>query len=184
MRAEYSIWLLPAAVQESRLASSVSRLSSELGGAVFAPHLTIQGDLALPLEELGGLIAGLAARVDVQRWPVLDVENSAHFFRCLYLRFARSPGFELLQDAVQELSKSTDGRSPFPHLSLAYGDAGPAHIQARAELAREFMAQEIVFDRLSICRSSKYVPIADWQNLALYPLRQPDQDRDPQPCKP
>ena len=176
MRAEYSIWLLPAAVQESRLASSVSRLSSELGGAVFAPHLTIQGDLALPLEELGGLIAGLAARVDVQRWPVLDVENSAHFFRCLYLRFATTPGFELLQGAVRALSKTADGRSPFPHLSLAYGDAGAPHIQARSELAGEFIGHDIVFDRLAISRSSKNLAIADWQNLALVPLQRPRQD--------
>ncbi len=173
---EYSIWLLPAATQEAALAGTVGRLSTELGGPVFAPHLTIQGDLTLPLEELRGFTAGLAGRLDVQRWQVTDVENSAHFFRCLYLRFASTPGFELLQSALQALSKSTAGLSPFPHLSLAYGDAGPAHVQARADLEGEFMGQEIVFDRLSICRSSKNVAIADWQNLALYPLRRPEQN--------
>jgi hypothetical protein len=176
MLAEYSIWLLPAAAQETTLAGTVRRLAGELGGPVFAPHLTIQGDLTLPLEELRGFTAGLAGRLDVQRWPVTDVENSAHFFRCLYLRFASTPGFELLQGSLRAWSKSTDGLSPFPHLSLAYGDAGPAHFLARADLAREFMAQEIVFDRLSICRSSKNVAIADWQNLALCPLRRPEQD--------
>jgi hypothetical protein len=173
---EYSIWLLPAAAQEATLAGTVDRLCGTLGGAVFAPHLTVQGDLALPLEELSGFAAGLAHRVEVQRWPITDVENSAHFFRCLYLRFAATPGFEMLQSATRAFAKTSDGLSPFPHLSLAYGNAGPAHIQARADLARDFHAQEIVFDRLSICRSSKNVAIADWQNLALYPLRQRDQD--------
>ena len=176
MRAEYSIWLLPEAGQEATLSRTVSRLSDELGGAVFAPHLTIQGDLALPLEELAAFTAELAGRVDVQRWPVTEVENSAHFFRCLYLRFATTPGFELLQGAFRAMSKTTDGLSPFPHLSLAYGDAGPHHVQARAALAGECIGRDIVFDRLAISRSSKNLAIADWQNLALYPLQRPRQD--------
>ena len=176
MLAEYSIWLLPETVQEATLASTVSRLSDELGGTVFAPHLTIQGDLALPLEELATFTAELAGRIEVQRWPVTEVENSAHFFRCLYLRFAITPGFELLQGALRALSKTTNGLSPFPHLSLAYGNAGPHHMQARAELADEFIGREVVFDRLAISRSSKNVAIADWKNLALYPLQRPRQD--------
>ena len=176
MRAEYSIWLLPEAGQAATLTSTVSRLARELGGAVFAPHLTIQGDLALPLEELAAFAAELAGRVEVQRWPVAEVENSAHFFRCLYLRFATNPGFELLQGAVRALSKTADGRSPFPHLSLAYGDAGAPHIQARSELAGEFIGHDIVFDHLAISRSSKNLAIADWQNLALVPLQRPRQD--------
>ena len=176
MRAEYSIWLLPEAGQVATLTRTVSRLSDELGGAVFAPHLTIQGDLALPLEELAAFTAELAGRVDVQRWPVTEVENSAHFFRCLYLRFATTPGFELLQGAVRAMSKTTDGLSPFPHLSLAYGDAGPHHVQTRAALAGECIGRDIVFDRLAISRSSKNLAIADWQNLALYPLQRPRQD--------
>ena len=176
MRAEYSIWLLPAAAHEATLAATVNRLCSELGGGVFAPHLTIQGDLALPLEELAAFTSELAGRVEVQRWPVTEVENSAHFFRCLYLRFAAMPGFEVLQNAVHTFAKTTDGLSPFAHLSLAYGTAGPGHVQARAELADEFIGQEIVFDRLAISRSSKNIAIADWQNLALYPLQRLGQD--------
>ena len=176
MLAEYSIWLLPEVAQEATLTNTVSRLSDELGGTIFAPHLTIQGDLALPLEELAAFTAELAGRVEVQRWPVLDVENSAHFFRCLYLRFAVTPGFELLQGEIRVLAKTTEGLSPFPHLSLAYGNAGAHHIQARAELAVEFIGREIVFDRLAISRSSKNVAIADWTNLALYPLQRPRQD--------
>ena len=171
MRVEYSIWLLPAAPQEATLAATVTRLAGELGGTVFAPHLTIQGDLALPLEELTAFTAALAGRVGVQRWPVTAVENSAPFFRCLYLRFSVTPGFELLQSAVRAVSKTNEGLPPFPHLSLAYGDAGPHHIQARAELAGEWIGREIVFDRLAISRSSKNLAIADWQNLALYPLQ-------------
>ncbi len=177
MLAEYSIWLLPMSAQESTLAATVTRLSNALAGAVFAPHVTIQGDLTQPLEKLAEFSAALAERVVVQNWRVRRVENSPHLFRCLYLRFGVAPGFEALQEASRAFSKTTDGLSPFPHLSLAYGNAGPAHAQARADLAREFMAREIVFDRLAICRSSKNVPVADWQCLAMYPLKRREQDR-------
>ena len=173
MLAEYSIWLLPEKTGESALSDLVARLAKRLGGTVFAPHVTVQGDLAMPLEELSRLTGALAERVALQRWRVQQVESSEHFFRCLYLRFGILPGFEALQLAVQAFTGTADGLSPFPHLSLAYGQAEAEHATARAELAREFAAQEIVLDRLAICRSSKNVPIADWSCLALYPLRQP-----------
>lgn len=170
---ESSIWLLPAAAQESALSQTVVRLSGLLGGAVFAPHVTIQGNLALPLDTLARLTAELAERVMVQRWPVRQVERSEHFFRCLYLRFGAEPGFEALQGAVQAFTKTSEGLSPFPHLSLAYGEQSPDHARACMDLSRTFAAQEIVFDRLAISRSSKNVPIAEWQCLAQYPLRNP-----------
>ncbi len=173
MLAEYSIWLMANAEQDSALVQTVTSLSRSLGGENFAPHVTIQGDLAMPLPELSRLVGALAERLAVQRWRVQDVENTDHYFRCLYLRFGQEPGFEALQGAVQAFTGTGDGLSPFPHLSLAYGNAGPGHFSARAELAREFAGREMVFDRLAISRSSKNVAIADWQCLALYPLQHP-----------
>lgn len=173
MLAEYSIWLMPQAQQESALVQTVARLSRSLGGEIFAPHVTIQGDLHLPLDEVSRLVGALAERVAVQRWQVLQIESSEHFFRCLYLRFGDEPGFEALQGAVQAFTRTAEGLSPFPHLSLAYGNTGPGHASARADLSREFAAREMVFDCLAISRSSKNVAIADWQCLALYPLQHP-----------
>jgi len=171
---EYSIWLMPGATREVTLINTVARLSGLLGGEIFAPHVTLQGDLAMPLETLGRLAGALAERVTVQSWRVHEVECSEHFFRCLYLRFGAEPGFQALQGAVQAFTQTAHGLSPFAHLSLAYGQAGPGHLRARADLSREFAAQEIVFDRLAISRSSSNVPIADWLCLAQYPLKSPE----------
>ena len=171
--AEYSIWLMPDAARELTLASTVARLCGVLGGETFTPHVTLQGDLAIPLETLGRWVGALAQRVTVQRWRVHEVQCSAHFFRCLYLRFGAEPGFQALQGAVQAFTQTAHGLSPFAHLSLAYGQAGEDHQRARGELSREFAAQEIVFDRLAISRSSSNVPIADWLCLAQYPLTSP-----------
>jgi 2'-5' RNA ligase len=170
MAAECSIWLLPAANQERQLQQTIAHLSTELGGEVFAPHVTIQGDIDLPWTALTEPLGTLAARMPVQRWSVQAIERSEHFFRCLYLRFAAEPAFDQMQASVQTFTKTATGLSPYPHLSLAYDEsqAGTAHWGER--LSAEFMAQEIVFDRLSICRSSKTVPIVQWENLAVYPL--------------
>ena len=173
MLAEYSIWLMPVAAQQASLTNTVARLSGFLGGEVFAPHVTIQGDLAMSPEELSRLVAALAERVTVQIWRVQQVESSDHFFRCLYLRFGAEPGFEALQGAVRAFTQTDDGLSPFAHLSLAYGQAGAGHSKARMDLLDEFALREIVFDRLAISRSSKNLPIADWRCMVLYPLQHP-----------
>jgi len=171
MVSEYSIWLLPAVAQEQILVDTVSRLSARLGGEVFAPHVTIQGDLGLPLESLSRSLEILAAEVPVQRWRVNEIECSEHFFRCLYLRLGREDAFDFLQGKAQAISGTAAGLSPFPHLSLAYGQPLTAdHTRLREMLSSEFLGQEIVFDRLAISLSSKNVQIADWKCLAQFAL--------------
>ena len=169
---ETSVWLLAGPGHEPVLLETIARLSALLGGAGFAPHVTIQGDIAMPRERLERPLAQLASRTPLQRWRVGRAECGTHFFRCIYLRFGASAAYDAMQGAVQALTRTAEGLSPFPHLSLAYGDAHPDNEKMCALLDREFMAQEIVFDRLALCRSSSHVPIAEWECLAQYPLGQ------------
>ena len=170
LSAPYSVWLRPAATDEAALVQTITRLSALYGGPLFAPHATVQGDLSLPLENLQTLLRPLAQTLPVQRWRVQAVECSPHFFRCIMLRFAPSDAFTTLQAATQAESQTEVGLSPFPHLSLAYGDGDPDLTGIRQRLAQEYVGREIVLDRLSICHSSKTLPIADWRYLADYPL--------------
>jgi len=170
MTNEYSIWLLPTAADTARLNNSIALLSSHLGGPGFAPHVTIQGDITTELEPLSRLLERLAACQAPLRWRVEGVESSEHFFRCLYLRLALTPAFGLMQQATQSITRTTTGLSPFPHLSLAYGEPHP-HIAGLMELlAAQYEGQELVFDQLALCRSSKNVPIDQWCILQSYPL--------------
>lgn len=169
-RPQYSIWLLPRANQEAALSDTIHRLSAELGGSLFAPHVTIQGDVALAPDQLMPLLATLAARTPVQHWPVAGVACTAHFFRCLFLSFGSHQAFDDLQAAAQEITGTSHGLSPFPHLSLAYGDAHEAYARKRPLLADSYSGRELVFDRLAICRSSSHVPISDWVVVAQLPL--------------
>ena len=167
---DHSIWLLPAPDQEQRLVRTIERLSLALGGQVFAPHLTIQGDLDLPLEKLAAALEPLAATVGTQRWRVARVEHSEFFFRCVYLRFGSEPVFDALQASMRDLSGSTVGLSPYPHLSLTYGPPHPDKARLCEELSRDFAGHELLFDRIAICRSSSRLAIADWACLAQYAL--------------
>ena len=168
--AQYSVWLRPAPADDAAMLHAIAGLSAQYGGHRFAPHVTVQGDLALPLESLHSLVKTMADTLPVQRWQVQAMECSRHFFRRVVLRFAPSDAFTAMQAATQAASQTDVGLSPFPHLSLAYGDDCPDLAGVREALAQEFLGREIVLDRLSICHSAKTVPIADWRYLADYPL--------------
>ncbi len=170
-QAQYSLWLLPSPEHERRLVDTVARLSALLQGPVFTPHVTVQGDLALTKERLATATGMLARRTPVQRWRVDAVETTPHFFRCLYLRFTTDPAFAAMQAAVQRCSRTRSGLSPYPHLSLAYGEPQPATAELARALQEEFGGQDIVFDRLAVYRSSKHLPITEWAAVSLHPLR-------------
>jgi len=170
MSNDYSIWLLPTAAHATRLNDNIALLSSHLGSPKFAPHVTIQGDITTELEPLSRLLERLAACQAPLRWRVDSVETSEHFFRCLYLRLALTPAFGLMQQATQAITRTATGLSPFPHLSLAYGEQQPHLASLLGPLAEQYEGQELMFDQLALCRSSKNVPIDQWCILQSYPL--------------
>jgi hypothetical protein len=169
---DYSIWLLPAAAPAARLSDSIALMSTHLGGPVFLPHVTIQGDITTELAPLERVLERLAACLAPLRWRVDGVETSGHFFRCLYLRLAVTPAFGLMQQATQAITRTTSGLSPFAHLSLAYGQAHPHIAGMLGPLAEQYEGQDLVFDHLAVCRSSKNLPIDQWCILEHYPLSQ------------
>ena len=170
MSAEYSIWLMPCSADLAELQALVNELAPQFGEPAFVPHVTVQGDLALPLASITNHVRASAAACAVQRWPVMDVERSDFFYRCLYLRFEQGGAFDGLQRAAQAFSNSADGLSPYPHLSLAYGRVGPHQLALFEALRSRFSGRSITFDRLAVCLSSKDTPIADWKCVADAPL--------------
>ena len=170
MTAQYSIWLMPCAADVAQLQALVDDLAPKFGQPSFVPHVTIQGDLALPLETVAAHTRQLAATCAVQTWPVFDVQRSDFFFRCLFLRFNGNAAFDGLQHQAQILSGTADGLSPYPHLSLAYGQVQPHQLALWEALRLRFAGQRVVFDHLAVCLSSKDTPIADWRCVFHAPL--------------
>lgn len=164
---------MPGPADASFLAELVDRLAPAFGQPRFAPHITIQGDLEVELEALAADAQHLAGRYGAQRWPVLRTEHSEHFFRCLYLRFEATAVFGELQSATQAFSGTAKGLSPYPHLSLAYGRMQAQHGPLLEDLRVQFAGRKLTFDHLAVCRSSKDLPITEWECVAAYPLLGP-----------
>jgi hypothetical protein len=172
MTNDYSLWLLPDAASTARLRDSIALLSNHLDRPQFEPHVTIQGDITTELEPLSRLMERLAACQAPLRWRVDSVACSEHFFRCLFLRLALTPAFGLMQQATQAITCTEAGLSPFPHLSLAYGEPHPHIAGLLDRLAAQYQGQALVFDQLALCHSSKNVPIDQWAILERHPLSQ------------
>lgn len=173
MTPAYSLWLMPCAADAAELRALVDQLAPEFGEPAFLPHVTVQGDLEMPLQALAEHARALAATTPVQAWPVSAVERSAHFFRCLYLRFERQPAFDALQVASEDFAGTATGLSPYPHLSLAYGQVRPHQLALVDALQARFAGRTLVFDHFSVCESSKDLPIAEWQCQVDVPLSRP-----------
>ena len=159
---------MPCANQLAELTALVALLAPDFGAPAFVPHVTIQGDLAMELDTLVAHAKVLADASTALCWPVQSVESSAHFFRCLYLRFPSAQVFDAMQKAAQALTGTASGLSPFPHLSLAYGQLKPHHQAVLEALNTRFIDQPMRFDRIAICRSSQNVPIKEWSVLFDY----------------
>jgi hypothetical protein len=162
---------MPSAADQAKLTGWVQRLAPEFGQPAFVPHITIQGDLATPLGILQAQTAALAASCQVLEWEVNEVQSTDHFFRCLYLRFDETPAFRSLQDGALAMSGTVAGMSPYPHLSLAYGQMQPGQQPLLAFVEENFRTMRLTFDRISICRSSKEIPIPEWTCLQDFPLK-------------
>lgn len=85
-----SLWAVPR--DPSPFSAWIKRLAAETGGPVFAPHITLAGDVP-PTEPFTVDLLGLA--------------DSDARFRCITITAARTPPLDVIDD---------------PHLSLLYGD--------------------------------------------------------------
>ena len=160
--AEHSLWLLPEPAAQAELTALVQSLAPRFGQPAFVPHVTVQGDLAGDLATLSGQARAMAAATSPLAWRVEAVETTAHFFRCLVLRFPDTPAFAALQQGSAAATGTAVGLSPYPHLSLAYGSGMPGMAALQAEIAAAWQGRVLRLDRLAVCRSSKDIPIADW----------------------
>lgn len=167
---EHSIWLLAREDRQAALRERVRELALRHEGHVFEPHVTLQGDLPLALDEASALVDRLAEGTAPQCWPVLAVEGTSHYFRALYLRLEGGATFQrLCRDCVQA-SGTEEGLSPYAHLSLAYGPTQGDAVALREALMRELGSSPLVLDRVALARSGKSVPIAEWQLVHVRPL--------------
>lgn len=165
-----SLWLLAREEQQRALARLVEELAPQHEGHVFEPHVTIQGDLALPEADAPALLRELAMTAPLQSWLVRGVESTEHYFRSLYLRLDAGAAFDAMRRLSAERSGTDAGLSPYAHLSLAYGPTRADAAALRTRLDTEQRGRLLEFDRIALARSGQAVAIADWRVLRVEPL--------------
>lgn len=170
--AEYSFWLLPDPVQEASFAAEIASLAPDFEQPAFQAHATIHGDLTLAPEVLLDFLPEIAAGIDPLAWRVESALTSPQRFRSLFLLFERTDDFSLLQERTQKLCCTRVGLSPFPHLSLAYGEAraGRDKLAEAARLSASYAGERIVFSRLALAASSSALPVEAWRVIRTIKL--------------
>jgi hypothetical protein len=162
---DYSFWLLPSLGQAPSLAAEIAAIAPYFGTSAFPPHMTIQGDLSLSLETLASFLPQIAGGLGPLFLRVEAVRTSSERFRSLYLGFEESDSFLMLQERSRKLCGTAAGLSPFPHLSIAYGEPGPGRDKSEeaARLSSSYLGTRILFSRLVLAASSSSLPIGSWR---------------------
>lgn len=165
-----SIWLLPAADDQTMLASIVAELADRHGSPRFLPHLTIVGDVPRAPDQLHDVTRAIATATSVFTAPIRDIATSDLYFRSFYAEFAISPELTAMRTAAERALAAPP--SPFmPHVSLLYGAVEePAKSASAAEIRNRIGGRPIRFDRVVLTNSSNSVPVADWEILLTCPL--------------
>jgi len=167
----YSFWLVPEPALEAELTKLVRALAPVFGMPAFAPHATVQGDLDLSADDAEMLARELVAGEAPLAWRAWGIQWTEHPFRTFFVAFDRADRFNALRDRSAKLVGSRDGLSPFPHLSLAYGNLPVREKIARSRpLAGAIDGRSMTFDRLVVALSGREVPVDEWKTVATIPL--------------
>ncbi len=176
----YSFWLVPEAPVERELGTLVRALAPVFGMPAFAPHATVQGDLDLAADDAEMLARELVAGESPLAWRAWGLQWTEHPFRTFFVAFDRADRFNALRERSAKLTGSREGLSPFPHLSLAYGNLPVREKIARSRpLAGAIEGRTIKFDRLAVALSGKDIPVDEWRVVATVRLGSDPLGSDP-----
>ncbi len=113
-------WLVPAAGPvRDRLAGVIAGLAAEHGAPVFAPHVTINGNVDAEPDAAARVLEQLVAGVPPFEVTLSGPGYEPEYFRSLYLRAEPSVRLTALHQAGQR-AWGIEGPPYRPHLSLLY----------------------------------------------------------------
>ncbi|WP_227268550.1 2'-5' RNA ligase family protein [Roseobacter weihaiensis] len=170
----HSIWLCPEARFAALLQDEIMRLTAISGTDVFAPHVTLLGDLAADPRATSdhcGRLAGAQEPISVM---VKGLCQTDQYYMSLFLDLD-IPAH--LGDMRAKLAMSLLGGAPGrfrPHISLAYGIRTEGlQTEDLRRLERAFLDQVFCLDRICVVAAAKKVPISAWRVLDTMPFGKP-----------
>jgi hypothetical protein len=164
-----SIWLMPEAVPGARLQTLILDLARKNRTPSFPPHVTLLGGIAGPEDSVRAGAAMLARQMGPLTVHLGEIETSAAFFRCVFVRAELRPDLRWAEARGQKPFSEAAARPFPPHLSLVYGHlAAPAREAIREELGGVL--------KLSFAASCLHLfrtegPPEAWQPRGVFPLQ-------------
>ncbi len=159
----YSLWLMFQDGASADLSADISALAAALGGAAFPPHLTLVGDMGLGIEEAEAVAGTFRGHVP-ERLDSSGLRTSPSYFMAVHAAI-RLPGrLERLRAETARRIRRKGATVDTAHVSLAYGTYLPEQLQlASAMLGEKYASRRLPVRRLSIVRSAKSIPVAQWK---------------------
>lgn len=141
----------------------IERLAILQETPVFEPHLTLLGDLEGSIETTAQHCKAAFADVGPINARVADVARSDAHFMSLYLEVSLpSQIFDIRKSLSMKLSRDVSSNF-LAHISLAYGplpkDLDDEELRTQIDT---LCHRRIIFDRATVVRSAKEIPIEDW----------------------
>jgi len=162
----YALWIMPEGVAYSLTDGYIAKLSQAFDLPKFEPHVTVLGSLSPETTTLRGLADSLPPfRIRLAN----QAEYLEEYFRCLFLKADETPE---LMEAIAKAGElfGDEGRPPFPHLSLAYGDLPVETKQEMVQLLGSIPEVEFEARQLSVVHASLEMPVSSWKVVERFPL--------------
>ena len=162
----YSIWLQFDDRSSTFLRDEISNLSDELGGPIFEPHMTLIGDVNLPIETVMIFAKEFANCAIPAELNVERVSAGEKYFMALYLlvqipqKLARTRIrlFQEMNPSNYTLDES--------HVSLAYGNHGDKiSPQVLSRIEQKYVGTYLEAEYISVVQSSKSTPVNEWKTI-------------------
>ena len=117
----YSIWLIPEGNVKDQLKNTIYLLSTDFGGPIFEPHVTIVSSFIGSEKELFQKMITISRKIKPFEIFFDGIACLDEFFRSIFLKVKVNTGLQSARDiACKELNWNDNDY--IPHLSLAYGD--------------------------------------------------------------
>lgn len=169
----YSIWLNFGPKCTSALQNKIQSIARRHSCPEFPPHLTLVGDMELDLGEVREAAKKFASGVVPPEISISEIGSSKKFFMTLFLAVDLPPDLQSLREIVAKAANPKDYELDAPHVSMAYGEIEASALKNETlSLRSEFLHKRLLVKDISIVKSSKTVPISDWESVELISLGQ------------
>ncbi len=163
----YALWIMPEGAAYTLMDGYIARLSEAFDLPKFEPHVTVLSRMRDPqasaLRDLTRSLSPFRIRF-ASRPEYLD-----ETFRCLFLKADETPA---LMEAYSKACRlfGYEGKSYFPHLSLAYGDLPVENKHEMIQTLGEIPKIEFEARQLFLVRASAKMPVSSWKMIEQFYL--------------